>query len=85
MQRGALLKKLSLKEGGWPCPKDSVRWKRCEQLPKCRCADRRKPTVESMPRDEIRKKIVPWWFSAEKCGIEKYTGHMSKSERGAGR
>lgn len=37
--------------------------------------------MESMPRDEIRKKIAPWWVSAKKCAVENYTGHTGKSER----
>lgn len=44
-------------------------------------ADRRQPTAGSMPRDEIRKKITPWWVSAEKCGVENDTGQMGKLER----
>lgn len=56
----------------------------CEQLlKKNRCAGRRKPTVESTPRDEIRKKIAPWWVSAKKCGGENYTG-LWANRRGAG-
>lgn len=30
--------------------------------------------MESMPRDEIRRKIASWWVSAKEYGGENYTG-----------
>lgn len=37
--------------------------------------------MESTPRDEIRKKIAPWWVSAKKCDVENFTGPMGQWER----
>lgn len=47
---------------------------------KSRCADRG-PTVESMLRDEIRKKIAHRCVSAQKYDAENYAGHTGQWER----